>query len=92
MTVALHSILCFRGVYPASVFSRKQSYSVPVWASRHPGLNEYIDDIIAAARVQILKVRHLLRHEYAESDAAHLAAKRASLPYRALVARDAEHP
>lgn len=37
------------------MFARRQRYRVPVWASRHPGLNAYIDDVIAAAKTQIQK-------------------------------------
>lgn len=68
---AVHTILCHRQVYPPSeyseylgymlnvkpdVFTRKQRYRIPVWVSRHPGLNGYIDDVINATRVQIQKV------------------------------------
>lgn len=40
----------------SDVFTRRQRYRVPVWASRHPGLTAYIDEVVDAAKVQIEKV------------------------------------
>jgi hypothetical protein len=53
---AIHTILCHRQVYPANVFTRRQRYRVPVWASRHPGLTAYIDEVVAATKIQVEKV------------------------------------
>ena len=53
LKTAVHTILCHRQVYPANVFTRRQRYRVPVWSSRHPGLNAYIDDVLSAVKVQV---------------------------------------
>lgn len=69
---AVHTILCHRQVYPANVFIRRQRYRVPVWSSRHPGLNAYIDDVLAAVKVQIqrnfVKSVHLVINSMATGD------------------------
>ncbi|CEH15748.1 Mitotic spindle checkpoint protein [Ceraceosorus bombacis] len=55
LTLATHTVLYFRQVYPPEVFTRKSAYSVPVWACRHPGVCDYIDELVRAAKVQVLK-------------------------------------
>ncbi|KDN51362.1 DNA-binding protein [Tilletiaria anomala UBC 951] len=52
--VAIHTVLCVRGVYPPEVFTRKKRYATPVWQARHPGLSAYIGDAVKAARRQII--------------------------------------
>ncbi|UZJ52312.1 hypothetical protein CBS101457_001632 [Exobasidium rhododendri] len=41
--------------YSAIVKSTLLRYRVPVWASRHPGLTSYIDEVLSAAKVQMEK-------------------------------------
>lgn len=69
---AVHTILCHRQVYPANVFTRRQRYRVPVWSSRHPGLNVYIDDVLAAVKTQVqrnlVKSVHLVINSMANGD------------------------
>jgi len=42
LEVFIHQILYIRNVYPQEIFERRRKYGIPVWMSRHPGLNEYI--------------------------------------------------
>ncbi|PWN35830.1 DNA-binding protein [Meira miltonrushii] len=69
---AVHTILCHRQVYPANVFARRQRYRVPVWSSRHPGLNAYIDDVLSAVKVQLqrnlVKSVHVVINSVASGD------------------------
>ncbi|WFD32536.1 DNA-directed DNA polymerase [Malassezia sp. CBS 17886] len=66
---AIHTILCVRGVYPSSticarkdayatdVFERRLRHGVPIFQSRHPGLNEYIASAIRAVASELQAVR-----------------------------------
>ena len=50
LEAAVHQILHARGLYPPSLFEARALYGVPVWMSRHPELNAYIAETVAAAR------------------------------------------
>lgn len=46
LEVALHTILCVRGVYPPSTFARRRAHGVPVYQSRHPQVRAYIARVV----------------------------------------------
>eukprot|EP00850_Spirogloea_muscicola_P019777 SM000199S05404 [mRNA] locus=s199:41474:42936:- [translate_table: standard] len=61
LEVAVHQILCVRGVYPAvaaaavasrhaEVFERRRHYGVPVHWARHPDLEEYVRSVATSLR------------------------------------------
>ncbi|KAM3958620.1 mitotic spindle assembly checkpoint protein MAD2B-like [Aphomia sociella] len=43
LAVAFHSILYYANVYPKSIFETKKKYSIVVYHSIHPEVNQYID-------------------------------------------------
>ncbi|GAB0132422.1 hypothetical protein EsDP_00000859 [Epichloe bromicola] len=53
LTVALHSILYHRKLYPAATFLTARAYNLPVLQSRHPGVCAWIRDAVAATAQQI---------------------------------------
>lgn len=53
LTIATHSILYHRALYPPSSFLTARAYNLPVHQSRHPGLCTWIRDAIASAAEQI---------------------------------------
>lgn len=50
LEVAVHQILCSRGVYAAEVFEKRTKYGVCVSCSRHPQLNAYIRTVLDNCR------------------------------------------
>ncbi|KAI9504066.1 DNA-binding protein [Coemansia spiralis] len=55
LEVYIHAVLHNRSVYPKSLFEDRYAYGIPVKASRHPELNQYIADVLAAIRSELLK-------------------------------------
>ncbi|KAI9826098.1 MAG: hypothetical protein M1832_000547 [Thelocarpon impressellum] len=55
LTVAVHTILYERGIYPASTFLSAQTYNCPVRQNRHPKVCKWIDDAVAAVKTELLK-------------------------------------
>jgi mitotic spindle assembly checkpoint protein MAD2B len=53
LTVALHSILYHRNLYPQATFLVSRAYNLPVHQSRHPGVCSWIRDAVAAAGAQV---------------------------------------
>lgn len=53
LTVAVHSILYYRKLYPEATFLTARAYNLPVHQSRHPGVCSWIRDAVAAVGVQI---------------------------------------
>ncbi|KAH7134352.1 HORMA domain-containing protein [Dactylonectria macrodidyma] len=53
LTLALHSLLYHRGLYPPATFLTARALNLPVRQSRHPGLCAWINDAVAAAAVQL---------------------------------------
>lgn len=45
-----------RQVYPADIFERRKKYGVPVWYSRHEGLNQYIATFVSQFMIEFAKV------------------------------------
>lgn len=57
LTVAIHTILYERDIYPRESFLSARKYNYPVKQSRHPKVCRWIQDAVAAVEVEMLKVR-----------------------------------
>ena len=57
LTVAIHTILYERNIYPQTSFIKARKYNYPVRQSRHPRVCKWIQDAVAAVEVEMLKVR-----------------------------------
>ncbi|KAL8940446.1 MAG: hypothetical protein Q9216_002816 [Gyalolechia sp. 2 TL-2023] len=55
LTVAIHTILYERDIYPRSSFLTARKYNWPVRQSRHPKVCKWIQDAVAAVEVEMLK-------------------------------------
>jgi mitotic spindle assembly checkpoint protein MAD2B len=55
LTVAIHTIIWERGIYPDSSFIKAKRYNIPVRQSRHPKVCEFIQAAVDAVREQLLK-------------------------------------
>jgi len=53
LTVAIHSILFYRHIYPRETFLSAKAYNLPVHQSRHPKLCAWIQDAVEAVAAQI---------------------------------------
>ncbi|KAM3515652.1 hypothetical protein MY11210_000630 [Beauveria gryllotalpidicola] len=53
LTVAVHSLLFHRALYPARSFLTTRAYNLPVHQSRHPGVCAWVADAVAAIAAQI---------------------------------------
>lgn len=55
LTVAIHTILYERAIYPQTSFLSAQKYNLPVRQSRHPKVCEWINDAVAAVETELFK-------------------------------------
>ncbi|KAK5117227.1 hypothetical protein LTR62_005844 [Meristemomyces frigidus] len=55
LTVAIHTILYERNIYPRTSFLSARKYNFAVRQSRHPKVCEWINDAMAAVETEILK-------------------------------------
>ncbi|TKA83645.1 hypothetical protein B0A55_00426 [Friedmanniomyces simplex] len=55
LTVAIHTILHERNIYPRTSFLSARKYNYAVRQSRHPKVCEWINDAIAAVETELLK-------------------------------------
>ncbi|KAK3110605.1 hypothetical protein LTR53_014928 [Teratosphaeriaceae sp. CCFEE 6253] len=55
LTVAIHTILYERRVYPRTSFLSARKYNFPVRQNRHPKVCDWINDAVAAVETEILK-------------------------------------
>ncbi|KPM45381.1 hypothetical protein AK830_g1138 [Neonectria ditissima] len=53
LTLALHSLLFHRALYPPATFLTARALNLPVRQSRHPGLCAWINDAVAAVALQL---------------------------------------
>ncbi|KAI0401272.1 HORMA domain-containing protein [Xylaria palmicola] len=53
LTVCVHNILYYRGLYPATTFLTSRAYNLPVHQSRHPAVCAWVRDAVDAVRAQI---------------------------------------
>ena len=56
LTVAIHTILYERDIYPRTSFLSARKYNYPVKQSRHPKVCKWIQDAVAAVQTEMLKV------------------------------------
>lgn len=56
LTVAIHTILYERNIYPQTSFLKARKYNYPVRQSRHPKVCKWIQDAVAAVESEMLKV------------------------------------
>jgi len=61
LTVAIHTILYERDIYPRESFLNARKYNYPVKQSRHPKVCKWVLDAVAAVEVEMLKVRANVR-------------------------------
>ena len=55
LTVAVHTILYERSLYPHTSFLTARRYNHPVRQNRHPKVCDWINDAIAAVEIELLK-------------------------------------
>ncbi|OWP06494.1 hypothetical protein B2J93_9267 [Marssonina coronariae] len=55
LTVALHTIIYTRGIYPPTTFMTTRAYNFPVHQSRHPAVCDWINSSIASISVLLQK-------------------------------------
>ena len=55
LTVAIHTILAERHVYPVNSFITARAYNLPVRQSRHPEVCSWIHSAVAAVRTELVK-------------------------------------
>ncbi|KAJ1528682.1 hypothetical protein ONE63_007076 [Megalurothrips usitatus] len=58
LEVSIHHLLFLRNLYPSSIFVLRKMYNVPVHVSKHPGVNQYITEVLQSARV-LLRLKGL---------------------------------
>jgi len=56
LTVAIHTILYERNIYPSTSFLSARKYNYPVRQNRHPKVCKWIQDAVAAVEAELLKV------------------------------------
>ncbi len=56
LTVAIHTILYERNIYPSTSFLSARKYNYPVRQNRHPKVCKWVQDAVAAVEAEILKV------------------------------------
>lgn len=55
LTVCVHNVLYYRGLYPATTFLTSRAYNLPVHQSRHPTVCSWIRDAVDAVTAQIAR-------------------------------------
>ncbi|AEO60842.1 hypothetical protein MYCTH_2068800 [Thermothelomyces thermophilus ATCC 42464] len=53
LTVAIHNILYYRNIYPATTFLSTKAYNLPVHQNRHPKVCAWIRDAVDAVAAQL---------------------------------------
>ncbi|KAF4589193.1 mitotic spindle assembly checkpoint protein mad2 [Ophiocordyceps camponoti-floridani] len=53
LTIAIHTLLHARSLYPPTSFISTRAYDLPVWQSRHPAVCSWVRDAVAAVAVQL---------------------------------------
>ena len=67
LTVAIHTILYERDIYPRASFLNARKYNCPVRQNRHPQVCKWIQDAVAAVESELLKVCVSFTHPNAVS-------------------------
>ncbi|KAI1876844.1 uncharacterized protein JN550_000916 [Neoarthrinium moseri] len=55
LTVAIHNVLFYRNLYPATTFLTTRVYNLPVHQSRHPKVCSWIRDAVDAIKAQLVQ-------------------------------------
>ena len=55
LTVAIHTILYHRALYPPTTFLRTRAYNFPVYQSRHPAVCEWINSAVSSVGLLLQK-------------------------------------
>jgi len=55
LTVAIHTILYERSIYPATTFISARKYNFPVRQNRHPKVCKWITDAVTAVEAEMIK-------------------------------------
>ncbi|CAN8102608.1 unnamed protein product [Discula destructiva] len=55
LTVAIHTVLYYRSIYPKQTFLSAKAFNLPVHQSRHPKVCSWINDAVDAVMAQIAK-------------------------------------
>ncbi|KAI5922534.1 DNA-binding protein [Camillea tinctor] len=55
LTVCIHNILYYRGLYPSQTFLTSRAYNLPVHQSRHPRVCAWVRDAVDAVRAQLVR-------------------------------------
>jgi mitotic spindle assembly checkpoint protein MAD2B len=55
LTVAIHSILYYRRLYPPTTFLSSRAYNLPVHQNRHPKVCDWIRDAVSAVSAQLAR-------------------------------------
>lgn len=55
LTVAIHTVLYYRNIYPIETFLSAKAFNLPVHQSRHPKVCTWINDAVDAVMAQIAK-------------------------------------
>lgn len=53
LTLAIHSLLYHRALYPPNTFLTARAYNLPVQQSRHPGVCRWVSDAVSAVVAQL---------------------------------------
>ncbi|XP_029051224.1 mitotic spindle assembly checkpoint protein MAD2B [Osmia bicornis bicornis] len=64
LEVAFNHILFFRNLYPKEIFTKKKIYSITVYVSEHPELNEYLKNVLNAIRELIKEDENSVKAVY----------------------------
>ena len=64
LTVAIHTILYERNIYPQTSFIKARKYNYPVRQSRHPKVCKWIMDAVSSVETELLKVGLILSVMY----------------------------
>lgn len=67
LCIAFHSILYYTSIYPKSIFETRRKYSIVVYRSIHPDINQYIDLCLKSIS-ECLKSGQLSRIEFTITD------------------------
>lgn len=59
LTVAIHTILFERSIYPETTFLTARKYNFPVRQNRHPKVCSWINDAVTAVETELLKVSEM---------------------------------
>ncbi|MCJ1256887.1 hypothetical protein MMC24_004712 [Lignoscripta atroalba] len=89
LTVAIHTILYERNIYPRTSFISARKYNFPVRQNRHPKVCKWIQDAVSAVEIEMLKVD---RHQGAVSQTSLIIYSATSQPLERFVFSTASFP